>query len=209
MRSPCLIERGGSYSWSYGTILENECRTGNMTNSSSQPDKPFWTLSSEEALKQIGTNPNGLTPDEAQQRLSRFGPNLLKPKSKTDTLTLLINQFRSHLLAHRCLWVETGESRTAPETRPGSLGHYNGGMVLPDTFMFRPGESVDATSSRGQNARDSDYLTGTIYGGMPSLSFSCHDCLCPRRVVSLSKNKDNSQSITILIRLGFPVIKNK
>ena len=69
-----------------------------MTNSSSQPDKPFWTLSSEEALNQIGTNPNGLTPDEAQQRLSRFGPNLLKPKRKTDTVTLLINQFRSPLV---------------------------------------------------------------------------------------------------------------
>jgi len=69
-----------------------------MTNSSSQPDKPFWTLSSEEALNQIGANPNGLTPDEAQQRLSRFGPNLLKPKSKTDAVTLLINQFRSPLV---------------------------------------------------------------------------------------------------------------
>jgi len=69
-----------------------------MTNSSSQPDKPFWALSSEEALSQIGTNPNGLTPDEAQQRLSRFGPNLLKPKSKTDAVTLLINQFRSPLV---------------------------------------------------------------------------------------------------------------
>ena len=69
-----------------------------MTNSSSQPDKPFWTLSSEEALNRIGTNPNGLTPDEAQQRLSRFGPNLLKPKRKTDAVTLLINQFRSPLV---------------------------------------------------------------------------------------------------------------
>ena len=69
-----------------------------MTNTSSQPDKPFWTLSSEEALNQTGTNPNGLTPDEAQQRLSRFGPNLLKPKKKTDTVTLLINQFRSPLV---------------------------------------------------------------------------------------------------------------
>ena len=69
-----------------------------MTNSTSQPDKPFWTLSSEEALNPIGTIPNGLTLDEAQQRLSRFGPNLLKPKKRTNTLALLINQFRSPLV---------------------------------------------------------------------------------------------------------------
>ncbi len=69
-----------------------------MTDSTTQPDRPFWALSTEEALNQIGTNPNGLTPDEAQQRLSRFGPNLLKPKKRTNTLALLTNQFRSPLV---------------------------------------------------------------------------------------------------------------
>ena len=69
-----------------------------MTTSASQPDRPFWTLSSDDALNQLGTNRNGLTRDEAQKRLLRFGANLLKPKRKTDTLTLLINQFRSPLV---------------------------------------------------------------------------------------------------------------
>ena len=69
-----------------------------MTSSTSQSDKPFWTLSSEDALNQLGTNVTGLTQDEAQKRLVRFGANLLKPKKKTDTLTLLINQFRSPLV---------------------------------------------------------------------------------------------------------------
>ncbi len=69
-----------------------------MTTSEGKPDRPFWTLSSDDALNQLGTNRNGLTRDEAQKRLLRFGANLLKPKRKTDTLTLLINQFRSPLV---------------------------------------------------------------------------------------------------------------
>ena len=69
-----------------------------MTTSASQPDRPFWTLSADDALNQLGTNRNGLTRDEAQKRLLRFGANLLKPKRRTDTLTLLINQFRSPLV---------------------------------------------------------------------------------------------------------------
>ena len=69
-----------------------------MTTSASQLDKPFWTLSSNAALNQLGTNVNGLTQDEVKKRLARFGANLLKPKRKTDTLTLLINQFRSPLV---------------------------------------------------------------------------------------------------------------
>ena len=69
-----------------------------MTNSTSQSDRPFWTLSSDDILNQLGTSSNGLTREEAQKRLLRFGANLLKPKRKTDTLTLLINQFRSPLV---------------------------------------------------------------------------------------------------------------
>jgi len=69
-----------------------------MTTLASQPDRSFWTLSSDDALNQLGTNRNGLTRDEAQKRLLRVGANLLKPKGKTDTLTLLTNQFRSPLV---------------------------------------------------------------------------------------------------------------
>jgi Mg2+-importing ATPase len=67
-------------------------------NSTSQPVRPFWTLSSEDDLHQLGTNRNGLPRDEAQTRLLRFGANLLKLRRKTDSLTLLINQFRSSLV---------------------------------------------------------------------------------------------------------------
>jgi P-type Mg2+ transporter len=64
----------------------------------SPPDRPFWTLSSDDVLNQLGTNRKGLPPDEARRRLLRFGANLLKPGRKSNTLTLLINQFRSPLV---------------------------------------------------------------------------------------------------------------
>jgi Mg2+-importing ATPase len=69
-----------------------------MTTSMSQPDRPFWMLSSDDILRRLRTNLNGLSRDEAQKRLLRFGANLLKPKGKTDTQSLLINQFRSPLV---------------------------------------------------------------------------------------------------------------
>ena len=69
-----------------------------MTPLINQSDKPFWTLSSDDAFSQLETTIGGLTQDEAEKRLVRFGANLLKPKKKTDTVTLLINQFRSPLV---------------------------------------------------------------------------------------------------------------
>ena len=69
-----------------------------MTIPLNQTDKLFWTLSTDVALNQLGTSRNGLAQEEVQRRLLRFGANLLKPKGKTDTLTLLINQFRSPLV---------------------------------------------------------------------------------------------------------------
>ena len=65
---------------------------------SNQTDKPFWTLSPDDALTQLGSSRNGLAAEEVQKRLLRYGANLLKPKGKTDTLSLLINQFRSPLV---------------------------------------------------------------------------------------------------------------
>ena len=40
----------------------------------------------------------GLTGEEGQRRLSQYGYNVLKPKKKTDALTLFANQFRSPLV---------------------------------------------------------------------------------------------------------------
>ena len=59
---------------------------------------PFWSVPSSELLQQLQTSPQGLMSDEAQQRLLRYGSNLLKPKKKSDALTLLIAQFKSPII---------------------------------------------------------------------------------------------------------------
>ncbi len=59
---------------------------------------PFWSVPSLELLQQLQTTPQGLMSDEAQQRLLRYGSNLLKPKKKSDALTLLLAQFKSPII---------------------------------------------------------------------------------------------------------------
>lgn len=44
------------------------------------------------------TAPQGLTRQEATQRLSQYGANLLKPQKRSDTLTLLLAQFKSPII---------------------------------------------------------------------------------------------------------------
>ncbi len=70
----------------------------------SQPLPSFWSVSSNELFKQLvgeptaGTLQQGLTSNEAQLRLKRYGANLLKPKKQASTLTLLLAQFKSPII---------------------------------------------------------------------------------------------------------------
>src|SRR5512144_3757 len=61
-------------------------------------DPAFWSLSTTEILQQLQTTKEGLTGDEARQRLARYGSNLLKPPKRSDVLTLLLAQFRSPII---------------------------------------------------------------------------------------------------------------
>jgi Mg2+-importing ATPase len=62
------------------------------------PQPAFWSIPAAELLQQLQTNPQGLTNDEARQRFIRYGANLLKPKKRSNTLTLLLSQFKSPLI---------------------------------------------------------------------------------------------------------------
>jgi P-type Mg2+ transporter len=62
------------------------------------PQPVFWSIPAAELLRQLQTTPQGLTNDEAQQRFIRYGANLLKPKKRSNTLTLLLSQFKSPLI---------------------------------------------------------------------------------------------------------------
>src|SRR4030066_487506 len=62
------------------------------------PQPAFWSIPAAELLQQLQTTPQGLTNDEARQRFIRYGANLLKPKKRANTLTLLLSQFKSPLI---------------------------------------------------------------------------------------------------------------
>ena len=60
-----------------------------------QPPPSFWSLPAAELLAQLQTTPLGISSDEARQRLTRFGSNLLTPRKRSDSLALFLNQFKS------------------------------------------------------------------------------------------------------------------
>jgi Mg2+-importing ATPase len=58
----------------------------------------FWSAEVEDVLRALKSGPDGLAPEEAARRLDVFGPNLLKKSRKTDSLTLLLGQFKSPII---------------------------------------------------------------------------------------------------------------
>jgi P-type Mg2+ transporter len=60
--------------------------------------KNYWSLPIDNVLLYLKASENGLTDEEAQSRLTRFGPNLLKPKKGSGVWGLLIGQFKSPII---------------------------------------------------------------------------------------------------------------
>ncbi|MBC7971084.1 MAG: magnesium-translocating P-type ATPase [Verrucomicrobia bacterium] len=58
----------------------------------------FWSLSAEQVLQQLKSSHQGLSRQEAQQRLSEYGANSLKQKRQSNVLTLLLSQFKSPII---------------------------------------------------------------------------------------------------------------
>jgi Mg2+-importing ATPase len=58
----------------------------------------FWSITVTEMLQKLESKKEGLTDDEAQNRLALYGSNLLKPKKRSDWFTLLISQFKSPII---------------------------------------------------------------------------------------------------------------
>jgi Mg2+-importing ATPase len=64
----------------------------------SHPPSPFWSIPASELLRQLDTTEHGLSEEEAEKRLLTHGPNALRPKKKTDTLTIFLFQFKSPII---------------------------------------------------------------------------------------------------------------
>jgi len=59
---------------------------------------PFWSLSIMEMFRELKTAKEGLTYEEARQRLARHETNRLKPPKRTAVVTLLLAQFKSSII---------------------------------------------------------------------------------------------------------------
>jgi len=69
-----------------------------LPNSKISKISSFWNLPTEQVLQQLKTSSQGLSRQEAQQRLSQYGANSLKQKQTSNVLSLLLNQFKSPII---------------------------------------------------------------------------------------------------------------
>ena len=60
-----------------------------------QPESDFFSIPVEELLVRLQTRIEGLTSEDANQRILRYGDNLLKPKKQNNVLMLFLTQFKS------------------------------------------------------------------------------------------------------------------
>ncbi|MGA2265348.1 MAG: magnesium-translocating P-type ATPase [Phycisphaerae bacterium] len=63
-----------------------------------QAQAGFWSTEIPELLQQLQVPPEGLSREEASRRLSQYGPNLLKPSTRSGPLWLLLGQFKSPII---------------------------------------------------------------------------------------------------------------
>ena len=78
--------------------VELENKLGGSTIGMNQLPPAFWCVSATEILQRLETATEGLSSEEARQRLARYGSNLLEPQKRSDVLALLLAQFKSPLI---------------------------------------------------------------------------------------------------------------
>jgi sodium/potassium-transporting ATPase subunit alpha len=78
---------------------------------------PLHELTVGELFKHLGTREGGLSPEEAQQRLSKYGPNVLEEPGHSSLIRGFFRQF-THFLAV-LLWIAAGLAFTAEFMKPG------------------------------------------------------------------------------------------
>jgi Mg2+-importing ATPase len=68
-----------------------------MTDGLTSPHQ-YWSQPPDSLLVELHSTPEGLSTDEARQRLAQFGPNVLKAREKATALELFLNQFKSPII---------------------------------------------------------------------------------------------------------------
>src|SRR5574337_1336959 len=92
-RDGFLLTRRTSALWdSMDMRTQLEGKRINIANGLMNQHLPsFWSLSAAEALEQLLSTEQGITEDDARQRRTYYGRNLLKPKKRSDTPALLLS----------------------------------------------------------------------------------------------------------------------
>src|SRR5450759_1635008 len=63
-----------------------------------QQPPTYWGIPQLDLLTQLNAQKEGLSSEEAKQRLIQYGANLLSPPKRSDTLALLAAQFKSPII---------------------------------------------------------------------------------------------------------------
>ena len=71
---------------------------GAKNTDSAQSLQSAWSIPRPDILSRLQTSPNGLSQQETDRRLGQYGPNVLKRGKRTDSLTLLLGQFKSPII---------------------------------------------------------------------------------------------------------------
>lgn len=109
-------------------------------------NEEWHTLENIEALRILNTTNKGLSSEEAKKRLSLFGPNLIKRKSKDSVFTLLWRQINNPLI-----WLLIGSSSLATLLGKITDGLVVLSVVLVNTIIgffqeFKAGRAIEALS---------------------------------------------------------------
>ena len=73
--------------------MPSETSASSIEDSKNQ--KSYWSISTAEILQNLQTTTSGLTSEEAEKRLKKYGSNLLKPEKRSSATFLLLGQFKS------------------------------------------------------------------------------------------------------------------
>ena len=60
--------------------------------------KEFWTYKIKDMLKELNTDENGLSSQEAEERTDKYGQNILEERKSSSKIEMFINQFKSPII---------------------------------------------------------------------------------------------------------------
>jgi calcium-translocating P-type ATPase len=127
-------------------LLETSTIMATSTNLHGQTATAWHVLDATNVLATLHCNPNGLSGDEANNRLTQYGPNVIKRKSKDGLLTLLWRQINSPLI-----WVLLCSCAVAMALGKVTDGTVVLAVVVINTIIgfiqeFKAGKAIEALS---------------------------------------------------------------